>query len=264
MPAEHARLEWDGTHYADHTEHHRRYDSVMTTRLESTASDARILDVGCGVGDFTAGLRSLVPNGSVRGVDADASMIATAAERNASTDISFDVCRAQDVASLGAGTVDVLVSTACLHWLPRGDHPAFLDGARTVLARGGRLLVEMGGHGQLADVRGVLDPLAAALGGQPPTWWFAAPEQYLPMVRDAGFAVDTCELLTQTRSLADVEAMRGWLTSQVLVGYRPHLPTATWDAFVDGALAGVEQLLRQPNGSCDVTYVRLLVDATAV
>jgi trans-aconitate methyltransferase len=254
---------WDGAHYSDHTEHHRRHDNVMTSRLSATAPDARILDVGCGVGDFTVGLLPLVPKGTVRGVDADASMIATARSRNDGSGIAFDVCRAQDLATLGDGIVDLLVSTACLHWVPRGDHPAVLAGARTVLTEGGRLLVEFGGHGQLAEVRAVLDPLAVSLGGGPPSWWFAAPDQYVPLLEDAGFAVDECVLLTQTRAMPDVDAMRGWLTSQVLVGYRPHLPSATWEAFVDGAVAGVEQLLRQDDGTCDVTYVRLLVDARA-
>jgi trans-aconitate methyltransferase len=265
-------LTWDGAHYADHTAHHRAYDDVVRTRISGTPTDARILDVGCGVGDFTRSLVALVPEGSVTGVDADPSMIAHAraastaqgSEGGSSTAPvpAFDVVRAQDLADkLPAASVDLMVSTACLHWLPREDHPMFLAGAFTVLAPGGRAVLEFGGHGQLADVREVLDPLARACGGKPPTWWFASDDQYRTLLLDAGFAVRDVALLRQVRALPDVETMRGWLTSQVLVGYRPHIPADAWPSFETAALTGVENLLRQPDGTCDVEYVRLVVDA---
>jgi trans-aconitate methyltransferase len=258
-------LTWDGEHYAEHTAHHRAYDHVLTSRLEGVAPDADVLDVGCGVGDFTRGLTALVPGGSVRGVDADASMIATARQRaaDAAAAVAFDVCRAQDLSAVIApSSVDLLVSTACLHWLPQADHPKFVAQASTVLRPGARMLLEFGGAGQLADVRGVLDPLAVAAGGQPPTWWFASPDDYRPILAAEGFTVAECVLLQQIRPMADRDALRGWLTSQVLVGYRPWIPEAAWDTFEAGAIAGVEALVRQADGTCDVEYVRLVIDAT--
>jgi trans-aconitate methyltransferase len=137
----------------------------------------------------------------------------------------------------------------------------FLAAARRALADDGRLLIEFGGYGQLASVREVLDPLAAACGGAPPTWWFPHPDEYTPLLDAAGFEVEECVLLTQPRAMADEEALHGWLTSQVLVGYQPHIPAAAWSTFVAGALAGVTELVRRSDGSCDVEYVRILVDA---
>lgn len=260
-------LQWDGDHYAEHTAHHRAYDDVLLARLGRLAPDADIVDVGCGVGDFTRGLLSFVPRGSVRGVDADPSMIATAQQRARAlapnTWIAFDVCRAEDLGSVvDAASIDLLLSTACLHWLPRDHHQQFLAAANTVLRSEGRMLVEFGGAGQLEDVRGVLDPLAVALGGRPPTWWFASTTEYEPLLASAGFAIGECALVRQQRAMTDPEALRGWLTSQVLVGYRPWIPDAAWGSFVDGALARVEALVKQPDGSCDVEYVRLVIDAT--
>jgi trans-aconitate 2-methyltransferase len=258
-------LTWDGDHYADHTAHHRAYDHVLTSRLVGVAPDADVLDVGCGVGDFTRGLIDLVPRGSVRGVDADPSMIATARRRAAdhAEAVAFDVCRAQELSTVVEPTsIDLLVSTACLHWLPQADHPRFVAQASAVLRPGGRLLAEFGGAGQLADVRDVLDPLAVAAGGQPPTWWFASPDDYRPILAAEGFTVAECVLLHQIRPMVDAEALRGWLTSQVLVGFRPWIPEAAWDTFEAGAIAGVEALVRQADGTCDVEYVRLVIDAT--
>jgi trans-aconitate 2-methyltransferase len=258
-------LTWDGEHYADHTAHHRAYDHVLTSRLEGVAPDADVLDVGCGVGDFTRSLIDVAPRGTVRGVDADPSMIATARQRaaDANAEVEFAVCRAQDLSTVIApASVDLLVSTACLHWLPQADHPQFVAQAGTVLRPGGRLLLEFGGAGQLAEVRGVLDPLAVAAGGRPPTWWFASPDDYQPILAAEHFSVREAVLLHQIRPMADAEALRGWLTSQVLVGYRPWIPQAAWETFEAGAIAGVEALVRQSDGTCDVEYVRLVIDAT--
>lgn len=259
-------LQWDGDHYASHTAHHRAYDDVLLSRLTHVADDADIVDVGCGVGDFTRGLVDLVPNGTVRGLDADPSMIATALDRAAAAgaSTSFEVCRAEQIARvLPRDSVDLMVSTACLHWLPRPQHPEFLNAAHDVLRPGGRLLVEFGGAGQLQDIRGVLDPLARAAGGQPPSWWFATVAEYTDLLEQAGFDVWECVLVRQRRAIPDAEALRGWLTSQVLVGYQASIPVQNWTTFQAGCAAGVEALVRQPDGSCDVEYVRLVIDATS-
>jgi trans-aconitate 2-methyltransferase len=255
---------WDGAHYAEHTAHHRYYDHVLHDRLPTgSTAGLRVLDVGCGAGDFTAGLVEALPGAVIRGVDADPSMIDQARRAHGGT-VAFDVCRAQDLLGVvDAGSVDLLVSTACLHWVPRDEHADFLAAAAGVLDPSGRLLVEFGGHGQLADVRGVLDPLAEACGGRAPTWWFPHPDDYAPLLAAAGFVVDECALLTQNRRMDDAEALRGWLTSQVLVGYRPRIPASAWPAFVEGAVSGVTELLRRPDGRCDVEYVRRLVEARA-
>jgi trans-aconitate methyltransferase len=198
-------------------------------------------------------------------VDADPSMIMQARATHGDDPIGFDVCRAQDLGRVVPdGTIGLLTSTACLHWLPQEDHPVFLAAARRALSEDGRMVVEFGGHGQLEAVRGVLDPLAAACGGAPPTWWFPHPDEYSGLLAAAGFDVDECVLLTQPRPMADAEALHGWLTSQVLVGYRPRIPADAWPTFVAGALAGVTELVRRPDGSCDVDYVRILVDARPV
>lgn len=258
-------LEWDGEHYAEHTAHHRAYDHVLTSRLIGVEPSADVLDVGCGVGDFTQGLLALVPRGTVRGVDADPSMIAAARAQAAHAEraIDFEVCRAQDLSRVIAGeSIDLLVSTACLHWLPQGEHPHFLAEATKVLRPGGRMLLEFGGAGQLGQVREVLDQLASAAGGQPPTWWFASPDDYVPLLTAAGFDVAEAVLLHQIRPMADPEALQGWLTSQVLVGYRPWIPEVAWSTFAAGAVAGVQALVRQDDDTCDVEYVRLVIDAT--
>lgn len=257
-------LTWNGEHYAEHTAHHRAHDAVVLDRLGGLPDDGAVLDIGCGVGDFTRQLPDLVPDGTVIGIDADPSMLEAARARTSSTAVRFEVRRAQDVGSAVApSTLDAVVSVACLHWVPREDHASVLEGIASVLRPAGRVVLDLGGHGQLAAVRAVLDPLVVAHGGRPPGWWFPSPEQYRPLLEQAGLVVETCELRHQRRSLVDRDAAVGWFTSQVLVGYEPQVPMETRGAFRSAASPAVADVLARTDGTYDVDYVRLLVVAHA-
>jgi trans-aconitate 2-methyltransferase len=259
-------LTWSGDHYADHTAHHRAYDEVLLGRLTALPADGVLVDVGCGVGDFTRGLLARVPHGRVIGVDADPSMIATAQKQHHDVAaLTFDVLPAQELGRLDAvapGSVDAIVSTACLHWVSKLDHSAVLSGARRVLRPGGQWCVEFGGAGQLAALRVVLDPLAREFGGGAPPWFFPTADEYAALLESAGFVDIEVELVRQTRAMADAVALRGLLTSQVLVAYLTSIAPDRHAEFTDRACESVVALAegsQPPN--YDVEYVRVLACA---
>src|SRR5437763_7756475 len=66
--------EWDGELYAANTGHHRRYDDAFLATLPLRTTD-RVLDIGCGSGDFTATVAALVPDGHVVGLEPQPSLI---------------------------------------------------------------------------------------------------------------------------------------------------------------------------------------------
>ena len=68
---------WDGAAYAANTGHHRRHDAWFLERFPVRPGD-RVLDLGCGSGDFSRVVAELVPDGELVGVDAQPSMIAEA------------------------------------------------------------------------------------------------------------------------------------------------------------------------------------------
>lgn len=92
------------------------------------------LDVGCGTGNLA---RRLAPHvRRVRGIDVDASSIATAVQCSGGIDnVSFEV---GDLDAVGGERFDVITLLAVLHHLPL--EPT-LRRLRTLLAPGGRLLV---------------------------------------------------------------------------------------------------------------------------
>src|SRR5690349_12303124 len=87
---------WEGADYADNTGHHRRFDEWFLADLPLRPTD-RVLDVGCGAGDFTSVLASRVPDGLVVGLDAQPTMIDEARRRGAANQ-SFVVSPAQAMA----------------------------------------------------------------------------------------------------------------------------------------------------------------------
>jgi trans-aconitate 2-methyltransferase len=252
---------WDAELYAANTAHHRRHDAAILDTV-AVAPGARVLDVGCGVGDLTARLAGLAPGVEVLGVDASPGMVATATARAGSRRVRFAVCRAQELDRVvPAGSVDAVVSVAALHWVPAADQPGMLRQVRRVLRPGGIFRAEFGGHGQIAAVRAVLDAESARLGGGPAGWCFPAAEDYLPLL--AGADLDArpgrgwVRLVRQRRAVPDAGALLGWLRSQVFPAYDPVLPAGAGAGFRAAAEARAVAELRRPDGSYDLDFVRL-------
>lgn len=256
-------VSWDGGTYAQNTAHHRAFDDVVLAGLE-LASAQHVLDVGCGAGDLTRTLLRAAPAAQVRGVDADPSMVLTAAAGVDEDRLSFAVAPVQRLADVvEPGWADVIVSVATLHWVPCEQQSTALAQLHAALRPGGWLRIDMGGTGQIADTRAILDEEARRLGGGVTPWFFPEPGAYRSLLIDAGFARDTLEtsLVRQCRSMPDEAAIRGWLASQVSIAYRDGLPAAAWDDFENACAARICAELRRSDGSYDQDYVRLHVTA---
>lgn len=249
---------WDGPSYAANTAHHRRYDAEFLAGIDLPPT-ARILDVGCGSGDFTVKLADLVPHGHVVGLDPQPSMIEQA-RAAARPNQSFVPGTAQGLDRL-AGPFDAVVSRAVLHWVPLADHPAVLAAAAGLLRHGGLLRLEAGGGDNVASVVAMLDEISARHGGPISPWTFPQAGEYLDVVLAAGFTVDDgwVRLAAQRRPFTRDE-LTGWLSSQCLQAYEHTMPPDERAGFGAEALAGVDRLCRA-DGSYDVTWVRLDVRA---
>jgi trans-aconitate 2-methyltransferase len=249
---------WDAADYAVHAAHHRRHDAAFLDGIALPAG-ARVLDVGCGVGDLTARIAALGEDLDVLGVDADAGMVA-AASASAAPGLRFAVCRAQELDRLvAAESMDAVFSNAALHWIPRAEHPAMLAQLRRVLRTGGMFRAQLGGRGQVAAVRAVLDEVSAELGGGTAPWFFPSPEEYVPLLTAAGFAVPdgSVRLLRQVRPFADRAALQGFLRSQTFPAYEPTLPDGAAEEFRRRVSERAMTRLRRADGTYDLDFVRL-------
>lgn len=247
---------WDGAAYAANTGHHRRHDADFLASVPLGPRD-RVLDLGCGSGDFTATVAAAVPGGEVIGLDPQPSMIEQARSRAAANQ-SFLLGPAQRVAELVApDSVDVIVSRAVLHWVPAAEHPAVLAGCATVLRPGGILRVDAGGGDNCRAVMALLDEVSTQVGGPREPWAFAAAGQWADLLERSGFDYSEgwVRLLAQRRGF-DREGLLGWLCSQVLQAYTAAMDVEQATAFRAVVADRVDEL-RRADGSYDVTFVRL-------
>jgi ubiquinone/menaquinone biosynthesis C-methylase UbiE len=246
---------FDGDLYAANTRHHRAHDEDVLAGLP-LAPGTDVLDLGCGSGDFTARLVPMVAPGRVVGVDVSPSQVAHARAHHPGAE--FVAGRAQDVASLfPAASFDVVVTVATLHWVPAAEQPDVLAGVARVLRPGGVLRADLGGIGQIAAARAVLDDISARHRGPASPWCFPEPSAYAELLRVAGLTVERARLVRQRRAFPDAAAFEGWLRSQILPAYLPAIPDDDREAFAAECLREGLARLQRDDGSYDQDYVRL-------
>ena len=248
---------WDGASYAANTGHHRVHDADFLASCPLRPAD-RVLDVGCGAGDFTRAIADLVPHGLVLGADPQASMLDQAAGR-AGRNQRFVLATVQglETALAGEDPFDVAVSRAVFHWVPAADTPDAYRQVRDHLLPGGWFRLECGGAGNIPASLALMDDESRRVGGPTCPWHFASASWALDHLERAGFDVRAgfVRLVAQRRTF-DRAALLGWLHSQVLLAYTASMTASDAAAFTAGVEGRVDEL-RRWDGSYDQTWVRL-------
>ncbi len=238
---------WDARTYDRSSQPQQAWASDVLARLGGIPRDATLLDVGCGTGRVTEALLALVPQGRVLAIDASADMVGFARARLG--DRAEVWC--QDVLDLDLNTqVDVVVSTATLHWVT--DHDRLWARLAQALAPGGVLEIQCGGEGNLDAVRKVIDEVARdrapQLVGFSP-WVFAPPRATERRLRRAGFTAIRCWLQERPTYPEDVAA---FVPTSILAAHLARLCEEEREPFAAAVVAGL---------SLPLDYVRLNVSA---
>lgn len=245
--------EWDADTY-------NRVAAPQEAWAEETLSRVRLrgdevlLDAGCGSGGVTEKLIERLPEGRVIAVDGSADMVRVAKERLGTR---ADV-RLVDLSQLNLdGEVDVVFSNAVFHWIL--DHENLFRRLHAALRPGGRLIVQCGGHGNIARVKESIAAvaernreMAVAFDEMPAPWNYATPEETRTRLEAAGFGDVRTWLADRPASPGEPrEFLRTVILGPYLEAIRPELH----DELIDGTLAGL--------GDPPVfDYVRLNLEAT--
>lgn len=209
-----------------------------------------ILDLGCGDGILTAGLRDA--GAHVVGVDSSAEFVAAARERG------LDV-RLMDGQKLDFGPeFDAVFSNAALHWMT--DAASVVRGVFGALKPGGRFVAEFGGHGNVAAIVTAMRAVAMRRKGDlalAHPWYFPAPDVYRALLEQQGFSVRRIALFP--RPVVLKTGIAEWL----MLFRKPFFQQFGQEA--DAALQEAVDLLRpslcDENGNWTADYVRLRVEA---
>jgi trans-aconitate 2-methyltransferase len=240
--------DWDAATYDRVAHPQARWGAAVIDRLP-LRGDERVLDAGCGSGRVTELLAERLPGGTIVALDGSPAMIEQARLRLARYDARIEYL----IADLGrpiplAAPVDAVVSTATFHWVP--DHDALFRNLAAVLVRGGRLVAQCGGAGNVASVMRVLASIGDGWLGDVV---FATPEATARRLEAAGFSELDCWLTEEPTTFEAGEPFETFLRTVILGAHLARLPEGEHDAFV----RTVADRLGEPK----IDYVRLNIVA---
>lgn len=245
--------EWDADTYDAVSDPQFTWGMEVLDRLE-LSGDEVALDAGCGSGRVSAELAKRLPDGRLIAVDGSAAMVAKARKR-LGAEVTYLVA---DLSELQLEEpVDLVFSTATLHWIP--DHDRLFERLRAALRPGGRLVAQCGGEGNIARHAEViatvaaLPEFAAHIGAVASSWNFASVEETEARLRRAGFSAARCWL--EPRPVQPEKPLE--FTSTVTLGpLLAQLPGQLRRPFAEAILDRSEQPLV-------LDYVRLNIEAVA-
>lgn len=258
-------ISWDAREYFRNSAFQETCAFELIAKLELRGSE-KILDIGCGDGHITAEIAGRVPSGQILGIDTSPDMIHYA--RNCYPQENFpnlSFLNGDARALEFSNEFDIIFSNAALHWIM--DHRPVLKGIFHALRPGGKMLVQMGGKGNAAEVF-----LAFAYLVQDPPWnqffgnfhiplAFFGTEQYRELILESGLRPVRIELLRRDMVHTNKESFAGWIRTTWL----PHLtriPESLRQEFID-ALYEMCCRLCPPDsrGTISIKMIRLEVEA---
>jgi len=257
--------DWDAQDYVAHSAAQQLWARELIDKLR-LRGDEDVLDIGCGDGRATARIAERLPGGSVLGVDKSESMITLAGRQFPPGGHSRLRFRQMDATRLELPRAfDVAFSTAALHWID--DHEAILRGARACLRPDGRLLFQMGGLGNVAEVLAVVEEVVASprwrgyFDGFVSPYHFYSPDDYESWLPRAGFRVARAELVPRDMAHASRDGLLGWLRT-TWFPYSDSVPAELRDAFFAEVASGYAAACPpDAAGVFHVKAVRLEVEA---
>ena len=167
-----------------------------------------ILDVGCGSGELTQQLAQA--GATVVGIDASPEMVALARQQFPALDVRLADATTLDLPE----RFDAVFSNAALHWMPEAT--AVAQRLYQHLKPGGRLVAELGGRGNVAQlIAATLHQLR--LHGHPRPqgadwWYFPSVGEYAALLESQGFRVRLALHFDRPTPLAHPETgLADWL-----------------------------------------------------
>jgi len=245
--------EWDAATYDEVSDPQFEWGMEVLERLELRGNEV-VVDAGCGSGRVTEQLVERLSNGRVIAVDGSAAMVEKAKERLGER-ADYLV---SDLTELELPEpVDMVFSTATLHWIP--DHDALFRQLRGVLKPGGRLVAQCGGKGNVATHTQAIaavasDPdYAQHLTQAKGLWNFSSPEETEPRLAGAGFSDVRCWL--QPKPVQPSRPLE-FISTVTLGPVLDQLPEEKRQPFAEAVLAQEAQPLV-------LDYIRLNIEAVA-
>ncbi|UAY53007.1 class I SAM-dependent methyltransferase [Ferruginibacter albus] len=198
---------WNSSLYDNKHDFVFKYGEDLVNTLNPQPNE-RILDVGCGTGHLANTIAQV--GAQVVGIDSSLEMITKAKQEY--PQIDFRVLSATDFHF--DESFDAIFSNATLHWVL--DKEAAIDCMYSNLKRSGRLVLEMGGKGNVDGIivalknalqkRGLTDKAAQQV------WYFPSLSEYTGLLEKRGFRVTYAAHFNRETELKDTDnGIKDWI-----------------------------------------------------
>jgi trans-aconitate 2-methyltransferase len=187
----------------------------------------RVLDLGCGTGEWTRELHDTLAAASTLGIDSSATMLEKA--RAFATDtLHFEKQRVEDFRP--AERFDLVFSNAALHWIP--DHEALFTRLISLIAAGGQLAVQMPANEEHpSHVTAAL--VAGELGVAPRVSDVLPVERYAELLHRLGARKQHVRLQIYGHLLPSSSDVVEWVKGSLLTDYQHRMPAALYERFLE-------------------------------
>ncbi len=259
---------WNGEDYAKNSQCQLQLGEELIEKLSLTGNES-LLDIGCGDGKITAKLSKILNNGEVVGIDASENLINFASKEFQNDKFKNLTFYQMDACAINfSKKFDIAFSNACLHWVK--DHSGVLEKVHTSLKPKGRILFQMGGRGNVAEILN-----AVQLVKNKQNWskyfdnfimpyYFYDIKDYEIWLAENHFKPLRLELITKNIKHPSEENFKGWLRT-TWFPFTDRLPEALRETFLDEVSETYK--IEHPadkSGAINVKMVRLEVEAHAV
>ena len=193
--------------------------------------DETVMDAGCGSGLLSKLLAKKVPRGKVYAVDVDSNMIRQA-KRNLKGLENVELVEADFTHVKLPTKLDVIFSNAALHWVH--DHAQvfkhFWDMLNCDETKGGQLLIQCGGYGNLQRILAILrrvmefNEFKEYFASFNQSWYFAKPDDTSKLLGEIGYINTRVHLHDDCVNLIDRKIYSRFVKTVIMKPFLEHLP----------------------------------------
>jgi len=199
-------IKWNADLYDNKHQFVSKYGEDVIEWLQPKAGE-KIIDVGCGTGQLANEIA--IKGAVVTGIDKSPDMIAKA--KSAYPNIQFEVKDVTDFAFEDA--FDAAFSNATLHWV--NEKEKAIACMYNSLKDEGRLILEMGGKGNVQSITDAIRQIVKAHGLESTTpaefWYFPSLSEYTTLLEKQGFRVTSAIHFDRPTVLEGEDGMKNWI-----------------------------------------------------
>jgi trans-aconitate 2-methyltransferase len=223
---------WDPARYEKFL-HQRSLPFFDLLSLVRKRPRMRVVDLGCGTGEWTARLHRDLGASETTGIDASSSMLAKSSQFVA-PGLRFE--RGEIAAWVPPGRLDLVFSNAALHFVP--DHPALLARWAAALAPGGQIAIHIPANQDYPTHRIALqlaseEPWKTLLVGYLLPDNRLDPVEYARLFEHLGFSDQQVRIQVYGHRLPSREEVVEWVRGSFLNEYQARLSEAAFERFFD-------------------------------